>query len=246
MAAERIVLLGGLAAIAVAAGAAPMQTGAQPTPRPSSAASRAGDADSATPGLPARMLRVELRCVPAGASPLSGSTPELRPGSVVVGTAGRVDPGPVSTVRSGSAQREALPVLQVLVANGERAAVSWQQTAQSADPAWTLDAILATPASPGTGASATALLRRNSRVSMRQLEVAPRWTGGGQPVRLWVAAMQSPQPSSATEAGAPAGFSLQTQLLLPLDRWVLLARSPGGAAPAAAQEWQVRVSLQPE
>lgn len=137
-------------------------------------------------------------------------------------------------------------MLQVLVANGERAAVSWQQMAQSTDPAWTLDAILATPASRSTGASATALLRRDSRVSMRQLEVLPRWPGGVQPVQLWVAAMQSPQSSSAAEAGAPAGFSVQTRLLLPIDRWVLLARSPGGTAPAAAQEWQVRVSLQPE
>jgi hypothetical protein len=76
--------------------------------------------------------------------------------------------------------------------------------------------------------------------------VAPRWPGGAQPVELWVAAMQSPQPSAATEAGASAGFSVKTQLLLPLDRWALLARSPGGTASAAAQEWQVRVSLQPE
>lgn len=203
---------------------------------------------NATPvALPQRTLKVELRCVPISAAPAAQG---LSPGSVVVGTGARVDPGPVLTVRSG-AQREILPVQQLLVANGERASLSLQQVTQQ----WALDAIWADAPSqrtapPGAGASAAGLLRRESRVSMRQLEVWPRWPGGAQPVQLWIAARQSAQPGSDVGAGR-AGLRIETQLSVPLDRWVPLARLPvpasGEAAlPGPAQEWQLRVSLEPE
>lgn len=202
---------------------------------------------AATTGLPQRTLRVELRCVPVAAA---AATQTLSPGSVVVGTSSRVDPGPVVTLRSG-APRETGPALQVLVANGERAGISLQQIAQQ----WALDAIwVEAPqqraATPAAGASAAGLLRRESQVSMRQLEVWPRWPGDAQPVQLWVAARQSTVPSSEAAAGR-VGLRVETQLSLPLNRWTPLARLPvqpnaEAGLPTPAQEWQVRVSLEPE
>jgi len=203
-----------------------------------------------TSSLPARLLRIELRCVPVAVAPLP-SAPALRPGSVVVGTSGRLDPGPGVTLRSGAAPREAVP-LQLLVANGEQARLSLQQSRED----WTLDALWLGPAAPTAArASAGAVLRPQRRVSLRQLEVLPRWPGGSQPVQLWVAVLQSaaePARAGHEPAMPPAGFSVETRVLLPLDRWLPLARVPAAAArpgagqPPPEQEWQLRVVLVPE
>ncbi len=93
-------------------------------------------AGSASPPLPVRQLLVELRQVPLPAGPMLGTatrtTPAtgaaLPPGSVVVGTGGRVDAGASVTVRSGHAPADVAPLLQVQVANGERAVLRVQRS----------------------------------------------------------------------------------------------------------------------
>lgn len=227
--------------------AAPAGTGLPPPAAVQAVPAGHARTTASTAGLPQRTLKVELRCVPVATAQ---ATQGLSPGSVVVGTSSRVDPGPVVTLRSG-APREAGPSLQVLVANGERAGITLQHIAQQ----WALDAIWVAAqqqraATPAAGASAAGLLRRENQVSMRQLEVWPRWPGDAQPVQLWVAARQSAVPSGEAATGRP-GLRVETQLSLLLNRWTPLARLPAqpsaeAGLPTPAQEWQVRVSLEPE
>ncbi len=212
----------------------------------------ASNTPAAPAALPARQLLVELRQVPLPAAPVLGTATRtapgagagaaLPPGSVVVGTGGRIDAGPSVTLRSGSAAAEAPPLLQVQVANGERA---WLRVQRSEAGEPEVEAVWASLPTATTGRAPTAaasaaqpragvMLRQPQRLSWRQIEVWPRWPGGAQPVQLRV---------SAAQAGADSETKLETSLAVPLDRWTPLARS---TEPAAPQEWQLRITLRPE
>lgn len=192
--------------------------------------------------LPARTLRVALRQVPMAGATRPAVT--AGPGSVVVGTAGGVDPGPVVTLRSRAAAREDTPTMQVLVANGEQARLTVRQDTQPSP--WVLDALWVR-ATAGTGsARAGALLRPAPQLAIRQIDVLARWPGGAQPVQLWLSARAAPSPGGEP---AQAGDVVETQVSIVLDRWVVLARSGavGDAAVASGgHEWQLKVTLQPE
>jgi len=230
----------------------------------------------AAPALPARRMRVELRCV--SMPPPGPSAAGLPPGSVVVGTLGVVDRSGSVVVRTAPPPRDALPVLQVMVMNGSRARARWQAEAllPQVDFVWTGQApgVAITPAQPkapaptralASGRSTTpapaALLasaagvgiigRTERQLSEALLEVTPRWAGGSTPVQVQLTALY---PLAPDNAGRTRSLSAATTLALPFDRWVPVARSadpppaPGGvvAPPNGGYRLELRVTLLPD
>lgn len=188
--------------------------------------------------LPDVPLRLALRCAAPGASTAA-------PGSVVVGTAVEPDAGAGGrTWRSSAAGAGAAgaPLMEITVANGELGSLRWKDDRPASREyelvgAW-LPAGMAS--APRGGASARGLGVQLQPVpasdGLRELQVEPRWLGGGEPVRVTLATRQ--------DGAARPGWSVQTVLQTPLDRWTTVARAvDGGGTPGCLL--QLRVSRPP-
>ncbi|MBV8036230.1 hypothetical protein [Roseateles sp.] len=196
---------------------------------------------SAAAAPPAVTLVVELRWVDsnvAGAA-LAG----VRDGAVVVGTAGAVSPRGPAVVTSTATAAPAV-VQRLLVLNGQRASLRLA----AREPLQWVDAVVELDPSAGPASAPRRLYaspRQGERRTAQSFTVTPSWPGGRAPVRV----------AFDVDTGDEA---FQSTLDLPLQRWQPVARSGGGASPAARgtvssrdaagqpeRELQLRVSLQP-
>lgn len=204
------------------------------------AAHAAGDLP---PPLPERLLKVELRCaadVPAsvpGTAPAPAPALAPRAGDRVVGTA---RPAPGVTVGTSHRATSGPAPMEVVVVNGQAAALRWA----GPEAAWDVvfDAAWATapavrPPRAGQGSEPLVALHPVRRVQALQLQ--PRWPGGDRPVRVDVRLS-----NGEATAGAPA---LHTVVDAPLERWTPLGRltPPDASAGTAVCALQLRVQLQP-
>ncbi|NRF66372.1 hypothetical protein HLB44_05180 [Aquincola sp. S2] len=183
--------------------------------------------------LPDVPLRIGLRCATeAPAAPA--------PGSVTTGTTGSTEMPGARTWRSSAAAPDA-PLLEVTVANGELGSLRWQDGRAPQREYELVGAWLPSPgaSAPRGGAPRGAItLQPSSRPdAQRELQVEPRWPGGSEPVRITVVTRQT---TDSAPAAARPGWSLQTVLQVPLERWTTLARAVDGGAPGCAL--QVKVS----
>jgi hypothetical protein len=185
------------------------------------------------PSLPERSLKVELRC--AADAPASVLAP--RTSDRVVGTS-RAAPG--VTVGTSQAAISGPAPMEVIVANGQAAALRWSGPEAAwdvvFDAAWTT-APAGRPSRTMQGGEPLLALRLVKRV--HALGVQPHWPGGDRPVRLEVRLSRG---EAAT--GAPA---LHTRVDVPLDRWTSLGRllPPDAAAGNGGCALQLRVLLRP-
>ncbi|MBI5255267.1 MAG: hypothetical protein HY855_02105 [Burkholderiales bacterium] len=256
-AARRRLLGAGLGLLAGGAAATP------PPPRGSRPDPAAG-----AQGGPARMLLVEFRCLPQNPGPepapapvrgersvgTAGATTPAS-GSVVVGTRDRRDTGPAVSWRSSAAQPQPAVVLRLQVANGQlarhRVAHEWREPVL--DFAWLGGTPSPTRGPSGASAGMAVALREQVHLTLQELQVLPRWAGGGQPVQVWLLARQAgPRRADGSADGMAEGV-LETTLHIPPGQWVSVARSvdplaagAGASGEPATLAWQIRVTPQPE
>ena len=191
------------------------------------------------PALPERSLKVELRC--AADAPVSAEAPAPAPAprarDRVVGSS---RPAPGVTVGTSHAAISGLAPMEVIVVNGQAAALRWSGPEAAwdvvFDAAWTT-APAGRPPRTTQGGEPLLGLRLVKRV--HALEVQPHWPGGDRPVRVEVRLSRG---EAAT--GAPA---LHTRVDIRLDRWTSLGRllPPDAPAGTAGCALQLRVLLQP-
>jgi hypothetical protein len=202
-----------------------------------------GAAAQAAPPLPARNLSVEMRIAEDDAEALHDAAAA---GSVVLGTAGRVEAAVAAVVQGGTLRQRAAGLQQVLVLNGARAMLQLSEGAlvDDAEVAWT-------PWGPG------AVVRSRWVEVVNGIEVAPRWPGGSAPVTVAISAQRvlPAAPSSPGSRGSvPGQWTVVSTVQLPLDEWVSVAQlqarravgtsSGFGAATRSRQRsLQLRVSL---
>lgn len=186
--------------------------------------------------LPDVPLRLALRCVAPGASAAA-------PGSVVVGTSVEPDGGSGGRSWRSSAAAAGAPLMEITVANGELGSLRWKDERMASREyemvgAW-LPAGVASASRGGTPARGVGVQLQPLPAAdgQRELQVEPRWLGGSEPVRVTLASRQD-------GGAARPGWSVQTVLQMPLDRWTTVARAvDGGGTPGCLL--QLRVSRPP-
>jgi hypothetical protein len=200
---------------------------------PRSAGEREDLARSLLPDVP---LRLALRCVAPNAA-------SAAPGSVVVGTSVEPEAGAGGRTWRSSPAASGAPLMELTVANGELGSLRWKDERSAAREYELVGAWLpvgAAASSPRGGAAVRGIGVQLQPVpvvdGLRELQVEPRWLGGSEPVRVTLATRQ--------EGAARPGWSVQTVLQTPLDRWTTVARAVDGAG-APGCLLQLRVSRPP-